>query len=71
MDGMSGSGECRCHARFTGTACELCAPGAFGPLCQGRLCGPARPGPDRLGPCANTALPVPPPSLQLYLPRPL
>ena len=45
MDGMSGSGECRCHARFTGTACELCAPGAFGPLCQGRLCCPARPGP--------------------------
>lgn len=40
---MSGSGECRCHAHFTGTACELCAPGAFGPLCQGRLCCPALP----------------------------
>ncbi|KAF4023976.1 hypothetical protein G4228_016080 [Cervus hanglu yarkandensis] len=38
MDGMSGSGECRCHARFAGTACELCAPGAFGPLCQACNC---------------------------------
>lgn len=37
MDGMSGSGQCRCHSGFAGTACELCAPGAFGPLCQGRL----------------------------------
>ncbi|XP_059735491.1 stabilin-1 isoform X1 [Bos taurus] len=38
MDGMSGSGECRCHTRFAGTACELCAPGAFGPLCQACNC---------------------------------
>uniref|UniRef100_A0A4X1VIF4 Stabilin-1 n=1 Tax=Sus scrofa TaxID=9823 RepID=A0A4X1VIF4_PIG len=37
VDGMSGSGKCRCHLGFAGTACELCAPGAFGPLCQGRL----------------------------------
>lgn len=37
MDGMSGSGQCRCHSGFAGTACELCAPGAFGPHCQGGL----------------------------------
>ncbi|XP_019483671.1 PREDICTED: stabilin-1 [Hipposideros armiger] len=38
MDGMSGSGQCRCHSGFAGTACELCAPGAFGPLCQACRC---------------------------------
>lgn len=49
MDGMSGSGQCQCHARFTGTACELCAPGAFGPQCQGGLSRPPQPRP--LLPC--------------------
>ncbi|XP_012575895.1 PREDICTED: stabilin-1 [Condylura cristata] len=34
MDGMSGSGQCKCRSGFAGTACELCAPGAFGPQCQ-------------------------------------
>ncbi|XP_043443478.1 stabilin-1 isoform X3 [Prionailurus bengalensis] len=38
MDGMSGSGQCQCHSRFTGTACELCASGAFGPQCQACRC---------------------------------
>lgn len=38
VDGMSGSGKCRCHLGFAGTACELCAPGAFGPLCQACNC---------------------------------
>ncbi|XP_036187884.1 stabilin-1 isoform X6 [Myotis myotis] len=38
MDGMSGSGQCRCHSGFAGTACELCAPGAFGPHCQACRC---------------------------------
>lgn len=43
MDGMSGSGQCQCHSRFTGTACELCASGAFGPQCQGGLSCPTLP----------------------------
>ncbi|XP_066102033.1 stabilin-1 isoform X1 [Saccopteryx bilineata] len=38
MDGMSGSGKCRCRSGFSGTACELCAPGAFGPHCQACRC---------------------------------
>ncbi|KAF6313567.1 stabilin 1 [Rhinolophus ferrumequinum] len=38
MDGMSGSGQCRCRSGFAGTACELCAPGAFGPHCQACRC---------------------------------
>lgn len=41
MDGMSGSGKCRCRSGFAGTACELCAPGAFGPHCQGVLSFPS------------------------------
>uniref|UniRef100_A0A8C5JVW3 Stabilin 1 n=1 Tax=Jaculus jaculus TaxID=51337 RepID=A0A8C5JVW3_JACJA len=40
LDGMSGSGQCRCHSGFAGTACELCAPGAFGPHCQACRCTP-------------------------------
>ncbi|KAM6176702.1 stabilin-1 isoform 2-T2 [Erethizon dorsatum] len=40
LDGMSGSGLCRCHLGFAGTACELCAPGAFGPQCQACHCTP-------------------------------
>ncbi|XP_023571530.1 stabilin-1 isoform X2 [Octodon degus] len=40
LDGMSGSGQCRCHVGFAGTACELCAPGAFGPQCQVCHCSP-------------------------------
>uniref|UniRef100_A0A8C8YVP0 Stabilin-1 n=1 Tax=Prolemur simus TaxID=1328070 RepID=A0A8C8YVP0_PROSS len=38
LDGMSGSGQCRCRSGFAGTACELCAPGAFGPNCQACHC---------------------------------
>ncbi|KAF7463096.1 hypothetical protein GHT09_010396 [Marmota monax] len=38
LDGMSGSGRCRCHSGFTGTACELCTPGFFGPQCQACSC---------------------------------
>ncbi|XP_054992410.1 stabilin-1 isoform X1 [Sorex araneus] len=38
LDGMSGSGQCRCHSGFAGTACELCAPGYFGPNCQACTC---------------------------------
>ncbi|XP_047387387.1 stabilin-1 [Sciurus carolinensis] len=38
LDGMSGSGQCRCHSGFAGTACELCAPGFFGPHCQACSC---------------------------------
>ncbi|KAF5922749.1 hypothetical protein HPG69_008123 [Diceros bicornis minor] len=38
VDGMSGSGQCRCRSGFAGTACELCAPGAFGPHCQACRC---------------------------------
>lgn len=40
LDGISGSGQCRCHSGFAGTACELCAPGAFGPQCQACHCTP-------------------------------
>ena len=48
------SGEC--------SACELCAPGAFGPLCQGRLCCPALP-------CSLTPLAhVPTPSCLYFSP---
>lgn len=67
MDGMSGSGQCRCHSGFAGTACELCATGAFGPHCQGGLSYPALPS-DSLSSGANSIfLPVPFPSLPLYL----
>ncbi|XP_008053155.1 stabilin-1 [Carlito syrichta] len=38
LDGMSGNGQCRCRSGFAGTACELCAPGAFGPHCQACRC---------------------------------
>ncbi|XP_060060520.1 stabilin-1 isoform X2 [Erinaceus europaeus] len=40
IDGMNGSGQCRCHLGFAGTACELCAPGTFGPQCQACHCSP-------------------------------
>ncbi|XP_008850006.1 stabilin-1 [Nannospalax galili] len=40
LDGMSGSGQCKCHSGFAGTACELCAPGSFGPQCQACHCTP-------------------------------
>ncbi|XP_005348787.1 stabilin-1 [Microtus ochrogaster] len=40
LDGMSGSGQCKCHSGFAGTACELCAPGTFGPQCQACHCTP-------------------------------
>uniref|UniRef100_F6RL05 Stabilin 1 n=1 Tax=Monodelphis domestica TaxID=13616 RepID=F6RL05_MONDO len=29
-DGMTGTGVCKCHKGFNGTACELCAAGTFG-----------------------------------------
>ncbi|XP_006892358.1 PREDICTED: stabilin-1 [Elephantulus edwardii] len=38
LDGVNGSGQCNCHSGFTGTACELCAPGSFGPNCQACRC---------------------------------
>nr|XP_020038120.1 stabilin-1 isoform X5 [Castor canadensis] len=38
LDGMSGSGQCQCRSGFAGTACELCAPGAFGLHCQACRC---------------------------------
>lgn len=61
MDGMSGSGQCRCRSGFAGTACELCAPGAFGPHCQGGLSCPTLL-------CSLIPLaPVPTPSSCLFL----
>ncbi|XP_056662252.1 LOW QUALITY PROTEIN: stabilin-1 [Monodelphis domestica] len=32
-DGMTGTGVCKCHKGFNGTACELCAAGTFGHQC--------------------------------------
>jgi hypothetical protein len=55
LDGMSGSGQCQCRSGFAGTACELCAPGAFGLHCQGR---PSLPCPTPSGQCANLYLPA-------------
>lgn len=72
MDGMSGNGQCWCHPGFAGTACELCAPGAFGPHCQGEPSCPTQPCPDSLGPRANSILQfVPFCSLSLHLSWPL
>uniref|UniRef100_A0A8D0WCU1 Stabilin-2 n=1 Tax=Sus scrofa TaxID=9823 RepID=A0A8D0WCU1_PIG len=34
LDQYSPMGQCKCNAGFTGTACELCWPGRFGPDCQ-------------------------------------
>ena len=34
-DKISGSGRCNCSQAFIGTSCELCAPGRYGPQCQG------------------------------------
>ncbi|XP_038067563.1 stabilin-2-like [Patiria miniata] len=33
-DGTNGTGTCSCFPNFTGTACELCEPGKYGPLCN-------------------------------------
>ncbi|KAF4800298.1 stabilin 2 [Turdus rufiventris] len=33
-DGYTGTGECRCHGGFNGTACELCLPGRYGFSCR-------------------------------------
>ncbi|KAM3848234.1 stabilin-1 [Vipera latastei] len=33
-DGHKGSGQCNCSASFVGVACELCAPGYYGPDCK-------------------------------------
>uniref|UniRef100_UPI0037E9B06F stabilin-1 n=1 Tax=Semicossyphus pulcher TaxID=241346 RepID=UPI0037E9B06F len=40
MDGLQGSGNCRCHTGFRGKACELCFPGHYGPNCTACSCGP-------------------------------
>lgn len=55
LDGMSGSGQCKCHSGFAGTACELCAPGTFGPQCQGMssLSCPIRSRPTSFALCVN------------------
>ncbi|XP_006812850.2 stabilin-2-like, partial [Saccoglossus kowalevskii] len=33
-DGMGGDGICKCDEQFTGTACEMCAPGFYGNMCS-------------------------------------
>ncbi|XP_034530059.1 stabilin-2 [Notolabrus celidotus] len=33
-DGLGGNGTCSCQEGFAGTACELCAPGRYGPSCK-------------------------------------
>ncbi|XP_074554721.1 stabilin-2 [Halichoeres trimaculatus] len=33
-DGLGGNGTCSCQEGFAGTACELCAPGRYGPSCS-------------------------------------
>lgn len=35
QDRLLGSGECRCHEGFHGTACEMCELGRYGPNCGG------------------------------------
>lgn len=35
QDRLLGSGECRCHEGFHGTACETCELGRYGPSCAG------------------------------------
>jgi hypothetical protein len=35
QDRLLGSGECRCHEGFHGTACEMCELGRYGPTCTG------------------------------------
>ncbi|KAK2091262.1 stabilin 1 [Saguinus oedipus] len=35
QDRFLGSGECRCHEGFHGTACEMCELGRYGPNCTG------------------------------------
>ncbi|XP_075795497.1 stabilin-1 isoform X2 [Pelodiscus sinensis] len=37
-DRSGGSGRCNCTEAFIGTACELCAPGRYGPDCQACTC---------------------------------
>ncbi|KAG8128276.1 hypothetical protein E2320_015139 [Naja naja] len=37
-DGYKGSGQCNCSAAFVGVACELCAPGYYGPDCKKCSC---------------------------------
>ncbi|KAK5871975.1 hypothetical protein PBY51_012712 [Eleginops maclovinus] len=38
-DGMRGSGRCKCHEGFVGTACELCVTDHYGPNCTACSCG--------------------------------
>ncbi|KAM9327686.1 stabilin-2 isoform 2-T2 [Pholidichthys leucotaenia] len=37
-DGHLGNGTCTCDSEFSGTACELCAPGFYGPTCKACNC---------------------------------
>ncbi|KAA0711995.1 Stabilin-1 Fasciclin [Triplophysa tibetana] len=37
-DGYDGTGRCKCHPGFTGTACELCEKNHFGPNCTACNC---------------------------------
>ncbi|RXN30465.1 stabilin-1-like protein [Labeo rohita] len=37
-DGQTGTGICKCHKGFTGTACELCESNHFGPNCTACNC---------------------------------
>ncbi|KAI7790987.1 stabilin-1 precursor [Triplophysa rosa] len=37
-DGYDGTGQCKCHPGFTGTACELCKKNHFGPNCTACNC---------------------------------
>ncbi|XP_041446960.1 stabilin-1-like [Xenopus laevis] len=37
-DGLAGTGQCKCHPGFNGTACELCESGRYGVNCTGCAC---------------------------------
>ncbi|KAI5093433.1 stabilin-1 precursor [Silurus meridionalis] len=37
-DGQYGTGECKCHSGFTGTACTLCKEKHYGPNCTACSC---------------------------------
>ncbi|XP_034152145.1 stabilin-1 isoform X2 [Esox lucius] len=53
-DGRLGSGLCKCHKGFRGTACELCEPGHYGDNCTECKCTPhgqCEDGMDRDGSC--------------------
>ncbi|KAM4612808.1 stabilin-1 [Polymixia lowei] len=53
-DGRLGTGICRCHKGFKGTACELCQPKYYGPNCTACNCtamGRCEDGLDGSGEC--------------------